>query len=66
MTKSFRHKRNKQRLMQSSFRAYQICRDRDLLGLVMYKRIGLMGHMAVGLMVVTSRIGMTRLKMASS
>lgn len=60
------HGRNKQRLMQSSFRACQPCKDREHLGSVMDKRKRLIKHMEVGIMVGTSRIKMTRLEMKIS
>lgn len=52
------HKRNKQRLIQLSFRFCHTCRDRDHLGSIMDRRIGLMEPMVVDLMMDTGRIGM--------
>lgn len=45
MIESFKKNRNKQRLMNLSFKACQICRGRGRLGLSMGRIIGLMGHM---------------------
>ena len=73
MSESFSHKRdllghmkNKQRLMQLCFRARQTCRGRDSHRLVMGRRVGLMEHMVVGLIVGTCQIKMIPLEMEYS
>lgn len=66
MTESCRDKRNKKKSMHYSFRVCQNCKDRDHFRSAMDRRICLMGHMAVDLMVGTGQIGMTRLEMVGS
>ena len=59
MTRSYRHKRSKQRLMQYFFKVCQTRSDKGCFGSVMDKRIKLMGHMAVGLLVDIDQIDLT-------
>lgn len=52
--------------MQSSFKAYHICRDMESHGSVMDMRIGIMGHMVASLMVGKGQIEMSWLEMVDS
>ena len=59
MIVSYMHKRNKQRLMQYSFKVCHNCGDKDHFGSAMERRKKLMGHMVVGLLVDIDRIELT-------
>ena len=59
MIGSYMHKRNKQRLMQYSFKVFQNYSDKGHFGSTMDRRKKLMGHMVVGLLVDTGQIELT-------
>jgi len=60
MTGSYRHKRNKQRLMQYFFKVCQNCNKKGHFRSAMDRRTKLMGHIAVGLLVDIGHIAMTQ------
>jgi len=60
MTRSYRHKRSKQRLMQYFFIVCKTCSDKGRFRSDMHMRMELMEHMAVYLPVDTGRIDLIR------
>jgi len=60
MTRSYRHKRKKQRLILYFFRVCQNWSKKGRFKSAMDMRMELMGHMAVGILEDTSRICMTQ------
>ena len=60
MIRSYRHKRNKQRLMLYFFKVFHNCGNEGHFGSAIDMRMEPMGHMAVGLLIDTSWIYLIR------